>query len=122
MRCWIFALAILCSTSPARAEDAQLQQGDHVAIIGNLLAERMQHDGWLETLVQQRRPDDELSFRNLGFSGDELAQRSRSESFGSPDDWLTRCEIVANAVFPYSRSATVRQSAASFLSSVCWLT
>lgn len=105
MRSRLFALVILFSTSPALAEDAQLQQGDHVTIIGNLLAERMQHDGWLETLVQQRRPEYELSFRNLGFSGDELAERSRSASFGSPDDWLTRCEAdVVWAFFGYNES------------------
>ena len=49
-----------------------LRQGDHVSIVGNALAERMQHDGWLETLVQARFPNQRLVFRNLGFSGDEL--------------------------------------------------
>ena len=92
MRNRVFALAICVSTTAAFADDAPLQQGEHIAIIGNLLAERMQHDGWLETLVQQRLPEHDLSFRNLGFSGDELTQRFRSQNFGSPDDWLTRCE------------------------------
>src|SRR4051794_17609788 len=27
----------------------KLDKGDHLCIIGNTLAERMQHDGWLET-------------------------------------------------------------------------
>ena len=59
----------------------------------------MQHDGWLETLLQSRFPKHELVFRNLGFSGDEVGgftdrpdfnQRLRSADFGSSDGWLTR--------------------------------
>ena len=52
-----------------------LQPGDHICIIGNTLAERMQHDGWLETLLHARFPQHDLVIRNLGFSGDEIATR-----------------------------------------------
>jgi hypothetical protein len=31
-----------------------LQDGDTVCIIGNALAERMQHDGWVETHIQSQ--------------------------------------------------------------------
>jgi putative heme-binding domain-containing protein len=48
----------------------------------------MQHDGWLETMLQSRFPEHKLVFRNLGFSGDELNLRLRSMSFGTPDQWL----------------------------------
>ena len=67
----------------------ELQPRDHVAIIGNTLAERMQYDGWLETLIQARFPEHELTFRNLGFSGDEVDTRPRSKNFGTPDEWLS---------------------------------
>src|SRR5437660_6137023 len=78
---------------PARvaAEDAAkltIQLGDHISVIGNTLADRMQHDGWLETYFHSRFPKHHLVFRNLGFSGDELALRLRSKSFGTPDQWL----------------------------------
>lgn len=75
----------------------ELRQGDHVCIIGNTLAERMQHYGWLETLIYSRFPKHELVFRNLGFSGDEVAgftekpdnnRRLRSMDFGTADQWL----------------------------------
>src|SRR5262245_33948381 len=65
-----------------------LRRGDHICIIGNTLAERMQHDGWLETLLHARFPKHELVIRNLGFSGDELTVRLRSMDFGTPDQWL----------------------------------
>ena len=32
----------------------KLEKGDHICIIGNTLADRMQHDGWLETFLHAR--------------------------------------------------------------------
>ena len=58
-------------------------------IIGNTLAERLQYDGWLETMLQARFPKHELVIRNLGFSGDEIGTRLRSKNFGTPDEWLS---------------------------------
>ena len=45
------------------------QKGDHVVIIGNGLADRMQHHGWLETYLQAELPGLELVIRNQGFTG-----------------------------------------------------
>jgi putative heme-binding domain-containing protein len=66
----------------------ELRPGDHICIIGNTLADRMQHDGWLETFFYTRFPAQNLVFRNLGYAADELVQRMRSQDFGSPDQWL----------------------------------
>src|SRR5262249_53065353 len=75
------------------------------AIIGNTLADRMQHDGWLETYIYGRFPKHDLVFRNLGFSGDELTIRLRSAGFGSPDEWLARVKAdVIFAFFGYNQS------------------
>ena len=63
-------------------------------MVGGGLAERMQHYGWLETLIHARFPQHELVFRNLGYSGDEIDgwrnfnSRLRSMDFGSHDQWL----------------------------------
>src|SRR5436190_19494855 len=93
----LFVLALLAAvlnSAAAQGVDQSaklvLRPGDHISIIGNTLADRMQHDGWLETLLQQRFPHHQLVFRNLGFSGDELTLRLRSADFGSPDQWLAR--------------------------------
>jgi putative heme-binding domain-containing protein len=65
----------------------------------------MQHDGWLETYLHSRFPKDDLVFRNLGFSGDELTHRERSDGFGTPDEWLTRAKAdVVFAFFGYNES------------------
>ena len=73
----------------ARQQAFALQPKDHISIIGNTLAERMQYDGWLETMLQARYPKHELVVRNLGFSGDEVSTRPRSKNFGTPDEWLS---------------------------------
>lgn len=86
------ALIAMARTTPAGGQAPpapfQLREKEHIGIIGNTLAERLQYDGWLETLLHARFPKHELVIRNLGFSGDEIATRLRSRNFGTPDEWL----------------------------------
>jgi putative heme-binding domain-containing protein len=96
-------LAALLIPGLVHAAPFELKAGDHVCIIGNTLADRMQHDGWLETLLQARFPTHKFVFRNLGFSGDELTLRLRSQSFGTPDQWL-----AGNAPVPEPNRLTTR--------------
>src|SRR6516225_261221 len=101
----IIALACLLIVTSVHAGALDLRPGDHICLIGNGLADRMQHHGWLETLIQSRFPEHHLVFRNLGFNGDELTVRLRSEGFGSPDDWLSRTKAdVIFAFFGYNES------------------
>src|SRR5689334_19260018 len=84
------AVTLLSSVPMAQsARTLTLQPKDHIAIIGNTLAERFQYDGWLETMIYARFPAHELVFRNLAFSGDEVTTRLRSKNFGTPDEWLS---------------------------------
>ena len=82
-----------------------IRQGDHIALVGNTLADRMQHHGWLEAHLHSRFPKHDLVVRDLGFSGDELTLRLRSQDFGSPDHWLgfTKADVVF-AFFGYNES------------------
>src|SRR6267142_4256126 len=99
------AALVIVSATLGQAPPLELKKGDHIAIVGNTLAERMQHHGWLETLITFRFPQHDLSFRNLGFSGDELTLRLRSAGFGSPDEWLTKTKAdVVFAFFGYNES------------------
>lgn len=75
----------------------EVEKGDHVAYIGNTLADRMQHHGWLETYIHALFPEHNLTFRNLGYSADEVKRRDRADNFGSPDQWLTK--VQADTVF-----------------------
>jgi glucose/arabinose dehydrogenase len=107
MKILFSALLLLAVAKPVTAADDRFAfgDGDHVSIIGNGLADRMQHDGWFETFIQAHFPDRHLTIRNLGFTGDELSLRMRCENFGSPDDWLTRTKAdVVFAFFGYNES------------------
>jgi putative heme-binding domain-containing protein len=105
MKASLATLLLLIPTLVARAESLELHKGDHISLIGNALADRMQHYGWLETLIQSRFPEHNLVFRNLGFNGDELTVRLRSAGFGSPDEWLnsTKADVIF-AFFGYNES------------------
>ena len=94
----LMTLMIGWLSSVTAAEPAlQLKKGDRIAYIGNTLADRMQHAAWLETYIYALYPELDLTFRNLGFSGDELKLRQREENFGSPDQWLAKTR--ANVIF-----------------------
>ncbi|HSG69233.1 MAG TPA: GDSL-type esterase/lipase family protein, partial [Planctomycetaceae bacterium] len=82
-------LSVLFIPSISPAAELELQQGDHICLVGNALGERMQHHNWWETLLHQKFPSKELTVRNLCFPGDEPNERIRSENFGSPDAHLT---------------------------------
>lgn len=83
----------------------ELKQGDHIAIIGNTLADRFQHSGWLETFIYLKYPNLDLVFRNLAVAGDEVALRHRPADFGSADDWLKKAQAdVIFAFFGFNES------------------
>src|SRR5262249_41587049 len=100
-----FAFAL---TPSIRAEPFELEPGDHIAVIGNTLADRMQHDSWLDAYLHTRFPKHDLVIRYLGFSGDEVGgyterpdfnKRLRSADFGSGDLWLKK--VGADVVFAF---------------------
>ena len=106
------------SAAPAAAPAGvplQLNKDDHVAIIGNTLPDRMQHDGYFETLVHAKYPEHNLVFRNLAVAGDEVAKRHRSENFGTPDEWLAKVKAdVIFAFFGFNESFNGEQGLAQF--------
>src|SRR3954447_3581241 len=109
----------LGSSSLLAAEGAkvEIRRGDHISLIGNTLADRMQHDGWLEAYLYSRFPDRDLVVRDLGFSGDEveLSKRIRSHDFGTPDHWLTFTKTdVVLAFFGYNESFAGREGLDAF--------
>ena len=98
------------AASPARATPAAAPRaaapapftfnpGEHVAIVGNALAVRMQHHGWLETMIHATNPQHGLVVRNLAVPGDEIVTRARSKDFGTPDEWLAR--VQAGVIFAF---------------------
>ena len=98
---WTTLILLLIALPNATAEDnlVQISKGNRIAYIGNAMADRMQHHAWLETYIHAMYPQHELTFRNLGFTGDEVKTRPRSANFGSPDQWLTK--VQADIVFGF---------------------
>ena len=94
-----FGLSVFIFSSQAKSQESPFQRGDSVVYIGNTLADRMQHHGWLETYIHALHPEHELTFRNLGFSGDEVKLRQRADNFGNADQWLTKCKADVIACF-----------------------
>lgn len=93
----------------------EFKVGEHIAIIGNALPDRMQHHGSLETLIQATHPSHQLVVRNLAVSGDEVVSRARSKDFGSPEEWLTRVQAgVVFAFFGYNESFAGREGLPKF--------
>jgi putative heme-binding domain-containing protein len=98
-------LLMLIQPVEAQQELLKLEKGDHIAIIGNTLADRLQHFGHLEATLHYRFPEHNLVVRDLGFSGDTLTERPRSDNFGSPDEWLNKVKAdVIIAFFGYNES------------------
>lgn len=86
-------------------EPFSFQNGDRVAVIGNGLADRMQHDGWMETYLQVSNPDKELSFRNMSLTGDRIDRYPRSKGFTEMNDYLRHVEAdLIFAFFGYNES------------------
>ena len=103
-RTCIIACAVLAGQSTTNAQFS-FNEGDHICLIGNSLAERMQHHGWLETLLQSQLPNKNLVFRNLGFPGDQIDKRPRSKGFMSHGDYLKHCKAsVIFAMFGYNEA------------------
>jgi lysophospholipase L1-like esterase len=69
--------------APARVDaPLALRAGDRIILLGNTLAERLQHFNHFETLLMTRFPEMELVVRNLGWSGDTVTLQPRPLNFG----------------------------------------
>ncbi len=78
---------------------------DVVAILGNGLPDRMQHDGWLETLLQSELKGQQLRFRNMSASGDRPNSYPRSVGTASMTKYLQHVKAdVVLAFFGYNES------------------
>ncbi len=83
----------------------KFQKGDVVAILGDGLPDRMQHDGWMETLLQSQVPELQVRFRNMSASGDRPDSFPRSKGHLPMHDYLRLVKAdVVFAFFGYNES------------------
>jgi lysophospholipase L1-like esterase len=83
MRALALAVAMpLMVLAQAPAPPLELHTGDHIVLVGNTLAERMQLFNHFETRLMTRFPDLDLVVRNLGWSADTITLQPRPLNFG----------------------------------------
>jgi lysophospholipase L1-like esterase len=72
----------------------ELHDGDRVAFIGGTFIEREQTYSYLETLLRTRWPERKMTFRNLGWSGDNVQGASRGYFEGADAGFARLTKIV----------------------------
>lgn len=108
MKSWasLVCAALACLVAaPAAWAQIEFKRHDHVALIGNALADRMQHDGWLESYLHSANAGKDLVIRNLGFSGDTITSRPREENMPRLEEFLglVKADVIL-AFFGYNES------------------
>ena len=96
------AIAVVAAISPASnasAEPLAVNNGDRIALIGTTFFEREGRYGCIETLMTAHFRDLDLTFRNLGWSGDEVNGIARA-SFDSIEMGYERLIQQAKDVEP----------------------
>ncbi|MFK7818970.1 MAG: PVC-type heme-binding CxxCH protein [Planctomycetaceae bacterium] len=95
---WCFALLAVFSTQASFAEvPFEFEKNDVVAIYGNGLADRMQHDPWVESSLQANLKGMNVRFRNMSFSGDMVNRRPRNKGFTNDTEYLQH--VAPSVVF-----------------------
>ena len=104
---------IYAATAPRASETTPINtdlplrvaKGSRIAFIGNMLLERSQHFGYLETLFHQRFPEHNLIIRNLGWPADTADQQPRPDNFADLEQHLAHEKIdIIIAAFGFNES------------------
>jgi hypothetical protein len=68
----VLFLCLFLIPNPLTAGEFKLSDGDRVVFVGSTLIEREQESGYWETALTCRFPKSNVTFRNLGWSGDTV--------------------------------------------------
>jgi lysophospholipase L1-like esterase len=89
----------LAATAVRAAEPFPLKDGDRVVFVGNTLIEREQRYGYWETALTSRYHGRNITFRNLGWSGDTVWGDARA-GFGKQIDGFNHLKEHVLALKP----------------------
>jgi lysophospholipase L1-like esterase len=95
----VMGWGIGASRAEAQGGAFELKDGDVVAFIGNTFVEREQDYSYLETLLRSRWPERRISFRNLGWSGDNVHGASRGY-FDGAEQGFERLNTIVHELKP----------------------
>jgi mono/diheme cytochrome c family protein/lysophospholipase L1-like esterase len=111
----ILSLAITLASAAQSTAQVPLQKDDVVCLIGNALGDRMQHDGWMETILQSKLGGKNITFRNLAVSGDTVSEHPRSKDVTTPKEYLAHLKAdVIFVFFGYNESFGGKEKLAEF--------
>jgi lysophospholipase L1-like esterase len=106
---FVFCFAIVAAAALAHAQETkdklQLRDGDRIVLVGSTLIEREQVAGYVETMLVTRFPNLNLTFRNLGYSGDTVSGEARGlctgwSTFESPEQGFNRLRKLVQEIRP----------------------
>jgi len=75
----------------------QLHDGDRVVFLGNSLMEDDQRYGYIEFALTTRWPDSDVTYRNLGWSGDNVFGKARSYYTPNPGPYKLMIQQLKDA-------------------------
>jgi lysophospholipase L1-like esterase len=83
----------------------EFRDGDRIAFVGNEFFERDADRGYIETALTTRFPEKNLTFRNLGYSGDTVRADARNlcagwANFGPADQGFDRLKDLIEHIKP----------------------
>ncbi len=86
---FLSGLTFLCVILSITVTQGQtIKENDRIAIVGNAFADLMHLNGYFETLLRHRCASQKIRFRNFGWAGDTVIERTRPTNFDSEDKWL----------------------------------
>ncbi len=91
--------SLLPAATIRAAEPFELKNGDRVVFLGGTFIEREQSYGYIETALTSRFADRDITFRNLGWSGDTVWGEARSR-FGPPAEGFAHLKQHVEALKP----------------------
>jgi lysophospholipase L1-like esterase len=102
----LFAAALLARGAAANeTPKVEFKDGDRIVFLGNEFFEREADRGYIETELTTRFPDKNLTFRNLGYSGDTVRADARNlcsgwAVFGPADQGFDRLKNLIEHIKP----------------------
>lgn len=106
MRCaWLACLVLIGLVTPGWGAKLELKNGDRVAFIGDTFVEREQVGDYIETMLLSRFPDQNVTFRNLGYSADTPTGSARGlctgwSTFENADQGFARLKKLVAEIKP----------------------
>lgn len=94
---YIALLYFLCSFSMAQTNNFELKNNDRVVFLGNSIFENETYFGYLELALTTRWPDRNVTFRNIGWTGDNVFGEARSYFTNPPTSYDLLMEQITNA-------------------------